>query len=294
MILRKAATVFLITTLATVVFPAALSGWAAEGEPPGEPAHELTSSGSAASAAPDYFGMDLTCLDGIEEMALPPHDRCLPSLYRDWSEISANRSLDKLGGDFAGARVIIDRSTFNLLLQGIRWDLSVKDIYSTRVAIGDFETPTPVGQFIINHVYCYSDVLYFDVNHQSVPLLYNGFFAPLLACDEDGRCRRFRELGLHGFDASAYPNPQLLRPETEGPVSHGCIRLPDPCAFKAALIRLVGVGPLKRNERGSYHWLDKPVEVWIVDDEITLVSLMEEGFSYMHQGLLSIINWVLE
>ena len=244
-------------------------------------------------AVTDYLWQDFTGPEGLVQATPPPEDPCLPPRFLNWREKWFTESSVSRDSRFTEARIIIDRAACRLILQGIRPDTSVQDIYSTPVAMGDFETPTPVGLFFINHVYCYSDVLFFDVNQKPIRNLYNGFFAPLLACDEGGNCRRFRDLGIHGFDAQVFPNPQLVNPETEGFASHGCIRLPNPCAFKAALIDAVGVGRLRRNERGSYHWLSKPVEVWIVDDETTLLSLMEDGLFHVGRGLKGILNWIV-
>lgn len=256
------------------------------------PEPEKTDELASPSAPPDHLWLDFAGPEGLGELCLRAEDPCLPPQFANWRERWLVES--RVNGDrgLVQARVIIDRSTFRLFLQGIRRDLSVVDIYSTPVAIGHFETPTPVGQFLINHIYCYEDVLFYDVNERAVPGLYNGFFAPLLVCDEQGHCQRHLDLGIHGFDAASYPDPNAIAPQTQGPVSHGCIRLPDPCAFKTALIEAVGIEPLKRNERGSYHWLKKPVEVWVVDDEATLLSLMEEGLSHMGRGLRGIFNWI--
>jgi hypothetical protein len=147
-----------------------------------------------------------------------------------------------------------------------------------------------LGAFLINHVYCYPDVVFFNPVHGPIPRLYRAFFAPILACDDTGRCDRYRDMGIHGFDASAFPEPDALRPEVEGHVSGGCIRLPDPCAFKKALTRAARLGPLKKNDRGSYHWLDRPIEVIIYDDKITILSLLERGISVVTRGVGSALG----
>lgn len=294
--LQRIVTLLLVAWVFAVGYRGISSGQIAETDEQGERTRETVRirDSESVQVEPDCLWMDFAGPEGVDELALPAHDPCLPSQFTDWREMWLHQSSVTANGGFVGARVIIDRSSCRLILQGVRPDLSVEDTYATPVAIGDFQTPTPVGQFLINHVYCYSDVLFFDVNQKALPDLYNGFFAPLLVCDEQGRCERYRDLGIHGFNAAAFPDPRLVNPETEGPVSHGCIRLPDPCAFKASLVRLAGVGPLRRNGRGSYHWLTRPVEVWIVDDEMTLISLMGEGLSHMHRGLKSILNWIME
>ncbi len=219
-----------------------------------------------------------------------PNDPCLPPLYKDWRELAIHERQDNGETRFVAVRIVIERETFRLALQGIRPDGSVEDVYETHVAMGDSETPTPGGSFIINHIYCYPDVVFYDLSHAKIPALYKGFFAPLLACDDEGNCDRFRDLGMHGFNPSAYPEPDRIRPETYGAVSGGCIRVPDPCAFKTALIRLVGLGPLKRNDRGCYHWLNKPVGVQISPEDGLLASLLEGGLLGMKKGLRTLIR----
>jgi hypothetical protein len=197
---------------------------------------------------------------------------------------------------FAAFRIHIDRSNFEMTFEGIHRDDSVEEIYRTHVGVGDTESPTPQGRFLINHVYCYPDVVLFDASGEPVPEVYGGFFAPILLCDEQGRCERHRELGMHGFHHPGASDPQVTPVNTYGAISAGCIRLPDPCKFKASLIRLVGIGPMKRNDRGSYHWLNKPVEV-IIDgaypggeEELTLLSLIREGAAQVQGGLKSVLD----
>jgi len=225
---------------------------------------------------------------------LPPHDPCLPPLFWNWHELSRMERESPEWGDFRSAEIVLDLNRFTLTLLGIRGDDSVETIYETPVGVGQGSTPTPTGQFIINHVYPYPDVFFFAEGNQKIPALYNGFFAPLLLCDKHGRCERYQDLGIHGFDASAYPHPSRIRPETEGEVSGGCIRLPDPCAFKSALIRLVGVGTSKQNDRGSYHWLNKPVAVSITDRELGILSLLQEGAYLLHSGLKNLLKGLTE
>jgi len=220
-----------------------------------------------------------------------PDDPCLPGLYKDWRELSQDSHSEDRENGFARLRIVINRSDFNLALEGIRRDESVEEIYRTPVALGDIDSPTPDGEFVINHVYCYPDVLFFPADADPIPGLYKGFFAPLLSCDDDGRCERFQDLGLHGFEAAALPDHTRFRVDTYGAVTAGCIRLPDPCHFKSALTAAAGIGPLKKNERGSYHWLNKPVQVFITgsypgtEDETTLSSVVEEGLLRLHDGL---------
>lgn len=267
----------------------------AEGEPP-RPADAATSAGPAqeqpsspSSVTPDSGQPSPP--DAVGQLAplQPPQDPCLPALFRDWREWSLQEK--ESAARFVRARITIDLERFRLVLEGVRSDGSTEEVYSTHVALGDADRPTPGGQFIINHVYCYPDVVFFDVTrNRVVPEFYKGFFAPLLACDDQGRCERFHDLGIHGFDASAYPEPGKLRPETYGPVSGGCIRLPDPCLFKTELIRLVGIGPMKQNDRGCYHWLNKPVEVRIPEEEFTLLSILQEGFLHIQRGMKNLIG----
>jgi len=224
----------------------------------------------------------------VDPTPVPPDDPCLPPLYRNWVEFSQearNRVMD----DFVRIRIVIDRAHFMLDVEGIRRDGSAEDIYRTHVALGGPHSPTPAGQFVINHVYCYPDVAYFDRSLGEISGLYKGFFAPLLICDERGHCRRYHELGLHGYDAAAYPRP--VTQTTYGPASAGCIRLPDPCKMKTLLIRLVGIGPLKKDDRGCYHWLNRPVEVliegeypWMADDQ-SLDAILSQGLKKVQTGL---------
>jgi len=232
-----------------------------------------------------------------ERRLVAPDDPCLPKLYRDWQELALDEEADALRKQFVHIRVSIDRATFRLCIEGLRHDGSAEEVYRTPVALGDVNTPTPDGTFFINHVYCYPDVFFFHEVAGKVPYLYNGFFAPLLLCDESGRCQRHRELGIHGFMASAYPNRHSVVPATYGAVSGGCIRLPDPCRFKRELIRLAGLGPLKRNDRGCYHWLKRPVEVIIAGDypgaeeQVTLLSSVEQGASEIQQGVRGLLEY---
>lgn len=197
------------------------------------------------------------------EVLQPPEDPCLPSPYKDWYDFSKQAR----EGDVPVAgrtRIVIDRSMFHLLIEEYNPGTFIEEIYATPVGLGYLRSPTPEGNFIINHIFCYTDVLFFSASQEAVPNLYNGFFAPLLECDVKGNCRRFNDLGIHGFAPDARPDASI-RPETFGAVSAGCVRLPDPCSFKRHLLRRVELGPLKRNERGSYHWLKRPLEVIIVN-----------------------------
>jgi len=179
------------------------------------------------------------------------------------------------------------------MLEGVRKDGSVEEVYRTHVGLGDVNSPTPDGNFVINHIYCYPDVVFFTVSGDRVPGLYNGFFAPLLLCEDRKHCKRFRDLGIHGFQGSAARrhNVSVASMDTYGAISAGCIRVPDPCRLKSELIRLVGIGPVKTNDRGTYHWLAKPVEVVIAgrypgtEDQMTLVSIFEQSLEQVHHGL---------
>jgi hypothetical protein len=226
----------------------------------------------------------------------PPDDPCLPHLYKDWRELSLDNEENGSHHEFSEFRIHIDRSNFELTFAGIHRDGSVEEIYRTHVGLGDIASPTPEGRFLINHVYCYPDVVYFDPSGKPFMDVYEGFFAPLLLCDEEGRCERHRDLGLHGYHHQRSPDPQVTQTSTYGAISAGCIRLPDPCGFKASLIRSVGIGPMKRNDRGSYHWLNKPVEVVIDgeypggDDQPTLLSLIRDGAAQVQDGLKNVLN----
>lgn len=217
-------------------------------------------------------------------------DPCLPPLYKDWQEFSFDNQKNS-HSKYAAFRIVIDRSSFQLFLEAIKSDGTVDELYRTHVGLGDVSSPTPEGLFLINHIYCYQDVMFFEQTGDKIPGLYNGFFAPLLSCDEKGRCNRFRDLGIHGFDASARPNARMTAADTYGAISAGCIRLPDPCRFKAEVIKSIGIGPLKKNDRGSYHWLNKPVQVAIVgnypgvEDQATLVSVFQQGLEQIHEGI---------
>jgi hypothetical protein len=222
-----------------------------------------------------------------------PYDPCLPGLYTNWLEFSQDDA-GKMS-EFKWLRIEIDRLNFQLVLTGMRRDDSIEEIYRTHVALGDANSPTPQGRFIINHVYCYPDVVFFDASADRVPGLYNGFFAPLLVCDERGRCQRFRELGIHGLQAAAIPVGRHISPATVGAVSSGCIRLPDPCRFKKALIKAAGLGSMKQIDRGSYHWLKKPVEVVISDtppdsEDLNLLSMFEHGVTQVQEGLKNLFD----
>jgi hypothetical protein len=221
-----------------------------------------------------------------------PTDPCLPSPYHDWRDFSRDHKDFAQRNGFKSVRVIIDRSTCTLELQGLRSDASTITVYATSVAIGNVSTPTPSGTFVINHLYCYPDVMFFGGEAQPVPGLYRGFFAPLHVCTEEGRCERYRDLGIHGFNAAAFPRENGISPETQGTVSGGCIRVPDPCRLKRELIRAVGLGPMRKNDRGCYHWLNRPVVVSVEGsypgyDDTTILSLLHDGISSLHGGLRS-------
>ncbi len=225
-----------------------------------------------------------------------PDDPCLPPLYKDWQEMSLNNQDEARRHGFAAFRIHIDRSNFELTFEGIHPDESVEEIYRTFVGLGDISSPTPEGRFLINHVYCYPDVVLFGVSGEHIPHVYGGFFAPLLLCNEQGKCERYHELGLHGFTPGRDPAPHVTLANAYGAISAGCIRLPDPCKFKSTLIKLVGIGPLKHNDRGSYHWLDKPVEVVIDGDypdtgeQLDLTSMIQDGLSQIRAGLQSVLD----
>jgi hypothetical protein len=220
-----------------------------------------------------------------------PNDPCLPALYKDWQEFANDVPEDGHRVRWPHVRIVIDRSSFTLALEGYAKKGEIHQLYRTTVALGDMDSPTPDGEFWINHIYAYPDVVFFPAAPQPpIAGLYNGFFAPLLTCDDRGRCQRHNDLGIHGYYPQASPQTASLRPITYGAASRGCIRLPDPCAFKAALIRSVGIGRLHINDRGAYHWLNKPVPVisagYYPGTEFpTLVTIVEQGFQQFQNGL---------
>jgi len=226
-----------------------------------------------------------------------PDDPCLPALYKDWLEFSLATHENGSKAAIENIRVLINRSNYYLSLEVVEKGRAPRECYRTTVALGDPSSPTPSGRFVINHIYCYPDVLFFDSASEKVSELYNGFFAPLLLCEEyGGRCSRYNDLGIHGFRGSAHPNFSAIRPDTYGAVSGGCIRLPDPCSFKHELIRAVGVGPVKKNDRGSYHWLRRPVEVLIegnypgAAEDITIVDIVQKSLTHITGGLRSVLE----
>ncbi len=231
-----------------------------------------------------------------QKLPNPPDDPCLPPLYQDWRELSLDYMDKTQGQKCPTLKIIIDRSTFRLTLECEGSDGAIDDVYETEVGLGDINSPTPTGRFVINHIYCYPDVVFFNSKSERVPYLYNGFFAPLLLCEREGRCRRYQELGIHGFQASAYPNPSGINPDTTGAVSAGCIRLPDPCRLKRTLISRVGVGDLHKDDRGFYYWLNRPVQVQIIGDYpgqeeyLNLVTMFEKSLSQVQEGVRGLLD----
>jgi hypothetical protein len=71
---------------------------------------------------------------------------------------------------------------------------------------------------------------------------------------------------LHGLNPTLLPEGNIYQSQHYGPVSAGCVRLADPCGFKREFIRHAGIGPVRSNERGHYHWLSRPVSVEVVDE----------------------------
>jgi hypothetical protein len=268
------------------------------------PADSMLSPQPQASAVPvpnsHSLHLDLSALEedlvaGLRS-GYAPDDPCLPKLYKNWEEFGADAREHAGTREFAAVRIVLDRSNFTLTLEGVKSDGVVQEIYRSPVGLGDVNSPTPKGGFVINHIYAYPDVLFFGAVGDPVSGLYNGFFAPLLACDENGRCQRYCDLGIHGFKASAHPHRAAITVGTRGAVSAGCIRVPDPCRLKSLLIGIVGVGPLKKNDRGSYHWLARPVEVRVTGDypgtrdQITLVQISEESINQVQGGLKGLLD----
>jgi hypothetical protein len=231
-----------------------------------------------------------------QKLPNPPDDPCLPPLYKDWRELSLDYVDRTQGQKCSALKIIIDRSTFRLTVECERPEGAIDEVYETEVGLGDINSPTPAGRFVINHIYCYPDVVFFGSKNERVPYLYNGFFAPLLMCEGEGRCRRYHELGIHGFQAAAYPHPSSINPETTGAVSAGCIRLPDPCRLKRTLISRVGIGDLHKDDRGFYYWLNRPVQVQIIGDYpgeeeyLNLVSVFEKSLSQVQEGVRGLLD----
>ncbi len=241
--------------------------------------------------------LDALSIDsGPSDKSQAPYDPCQPGLYRDWLEFSIDQDEFRKTNNIIGARILIDRARFEIRIEALLKDGTTREFYSGAVALGAFKSPTPNGHFIINHVFCYPDVIFFASESQPIPNLYRGFFAPLQICDEYGHCERYHDLGIHGFQISAHPHPETLQSGLYGPVSGGCVRVADPCALKRHLIRLVGVGKLRKNDRGSYHWLNKNVEVMIFDEEsgpdetLTIAKILEDGLTSLGSGLRSVMN----
>lgn len=221
-------------------------------------------------------------------------DPCLPPLYSDWGEFSVDHNDYRRSRGIVGARIVIDIDRFTMTLEAVYRNGETGHVLSQDVAVGDEKSPTPEGSFLVNHVYCYPDVLFFGDHSSPVQGLYNGFFAPLLICDDQQRCKRFKELGLHGFQGKFHPNLTSVNQETFGAVSGGCIRISDPCSFKRELLKLVGTGPLRKNDRGSYHWLNKTVMVTIKgakydEQEKTLASMIEESIFSIGSEISSLV-----
>jgi hypothetical protein len=255
-------------------------------------ADSLEQTPDAKSSAADELSIE----SALQDESQHPYDPCLPGLYRDWLEFSLDQEEFRKNHGIVGARILIDRMKYQIRIQALIRDGTNRDSYRGAVALGALKSPTPKGRFIINHIYCYPDVIFFAPESQPVSNLYMGFFAPLQICDESGHCERYHELGLHGFERSAHPNPTSLHPGLYGPVSGGCVRVADPCSLKRHLIRLVGVGNLRNNDRGSFHWLRKNVEVVVFDEEsepdeaLTLAKILEEGIVSLGSGLRSVMN----
>ena len=183
-----------------------------------------------------------------EKLPTPPDDPCLPPLYKTWGEVSLDH-MDRDSERCSNLKIVIDRSSFRLTIECEKPDGSLDEVYESEVGLGDLNSPTPAGRFLVNHIYCYPDVVFFSSKNERVPAAGNGFFAPLLLCEPGGRCRRYHELGIHGFQPLAHPNPSSIRRETTAAVSAGCIRVPDPCRLKYTLISKVGIGDMHKDDR---------------------------------------------
>ena len=236
----------------------------------------------------------------IEQRAHDLDDPCLPALYKDWSEFSIDMEDYRRSNQIVGATISIDPRNYQIRLEAILSNGGKKEIVRQNVAVGDPKTPTPDGFFIINHIYCYPDVLFFPENSKPIKGLYRAFFAPLHLCDQGRNCRRFNHLGLHGFHAAYHPNSGSINQQTFGAVSAGCVRISDPCSFKMELIRVIGIGSLRKNDRGCYHWLKKPVQVVVREEEIhhdnqtTIASILEESISTLGLEFSNIFKWLYQ
>jgi len=230
-----------------------------------------------------------------EKLPTPPDDPCLPPLYKTWGEVSLDH-MDRDSERCSNLKIVIDRSSFRLTIECEKPDGSLDEVYESEVGLGDLNSPTPAGRFLVNHIYCYPDVVFFSSKNERVPALYNGFFAPLLLCEPGGRCRRYHELGIHGFQPLAHPNPSSIRRETTGAVSAGCIRVPDPCRLKYTLISKVGIGDLHKDDRGFYYWLQHPIRVDIIgeypgqEEYSNLVNLFEKSLNQVQEGMRSFLD----
>jgi hypothetical protein len=230
-----------------------------------------------------------------EKLPNPPDDPCLPPLYKSWAEVSLDHR-DQDSRRCSNLKIVIDRSSFRLTIECEKPEGAVDEVYESEVGLGDLQSPTPAGRFVINHIYCYPDVVFFSSKSERIPALYNGFFAPLLLCEPGGRCRRYHELGIHGFQPSAHPNPSSIRRETTGAVSAGCIRVPDPCRLKHTLISRVGIGDLHKDDRGFYYWLQHPIQVDIIgeypgqEEYLNFVNVFEKSLTQVQEGMRSLLD----
>lgn len=193
-------------------------------------------------------------------------DPCLPKGFHNWKDAYQSGIFRQDPDIYVDLRIVIDRASYTMVFQGLTEHGRIEGLYRSRVGLGTHEAMTPVGLFHINHLYCYPGVIYFTDSGTAVKDLYAALFAPLLKCDSKGNCYRYEQLGIHGLNPTLLPSgdPGVL--QLYGPVSEGCVRLPDPCGFKRTLIHFAGIGPIKRNDRGYYHWLNKPVRVEVVDE----------------------------
>ncbi len=195
-----------------------------------------------------------------------PNDPCLPKGSQDWKEAFQSGIYRQDPGGYIDLRLVIDRASYTMVFQGLKANGHIEELYRSQVGLGTHEAMTPVGLFYINHVYCYPGVIYFTDSGDSIKDLYAALFAPLLKCDSNGDCFRYEQLGIHGLNPNLLPSGDQGVFQLYGPVSEGCVRIPDPCGFKRTLIHFAGIGPIKRNDRGYYHWLNKPVRVEVVDE----------------------------
>ena len=62
----------------------------------------------------------------------------------------------------------------------------------------------------------------------------------------------------------------------------------------------MGIGSLRKNDRGYYHWLKMPVQVvvqgnGIIDaDQTTIVSMLENSIATMGEEFSNMLKWLYQ